>query len=127
MHHYVFSQVEEALDSGEKIAQFDSSQDSREWATARFRDGQLIRAVGLVRLMDYSSASGVFEVLPKLQRMLYELAVYDLKRSRDSGRISVHEFEAQRKEKQKELSAIKDMPVDEVAAAIRQLYGDAVR
>jgi hypothetical protein len=126
-HHYVYSLFEEQLIEQGMITAIDERFDFGRWGEDLFRDGQFVRVVGLVRLMDYAWVSTMIEALPRMMRAAQHAENLSLKQLRAAQQITQKEFEAKQKERQKQLSELKALKMDEITGLVRQLYGDAVR
>jgi hypothetical protein len=126
-HHYVYSLLEERLLEQGMITMLDEDFDFDQWTEEYFRDGQFIRAIGLVRLMDYVWVSTMVEALPRMMRTAHHAENLSLKQMRDAQLITRKEFEAKQKERQNQLNELKTLKMDQMTGLVRQLYGDAVR
>ncbi|MDP9475904.1 MAG: hypothetical protein M3R38_09495 [Actinomycetota bacterium] len=127
LHHYVYSLFEERLRARGAVAEVDSGFDFGGWREDRFRDGQFVRATGLVRLMDYGWLSTMMEALPNMMGAAHHAANIGLKQARDEGRLTRKEFDAEQRKQQRQLTELKALKLEKITELVKRLYGDAVR
>ncbi len=126
-HHYVYSLVEDRLSKDRLITPIDAGFDFKQWTNSFFRDSQFVRVTGVVRLMDFAWISTMLEALPKMLRTAQHAESLTLKEMRATQLITRQEFEAKRKEQQKQLKDLRALKLEEITDLMRQLYGNVVR
>lgn len=126
-HHYVYSLLEDRLLQEGMVTNIDVDFDHDLWSEDFFHDGQFVRVVGLVRLMDYAWVSKMMTALPRMMRTAQHAENLALKEQRNMGIITQKEFNEKQKQQQQELNEIKALKMDELTDLISQLYGDVVR
>ena len=126
-HHHVYNQVEDQLDQAKLITKVDSDFDFDGWTRYMFRDGQFVLVTGIVRLMDFGWVSAMMEALPKLMRAVHHSEDLSLKQLMEQGQLTQREFEARKKDQQRQLSDIQALKIDQLTTIVRQIYGNVVR
>src|SRR5262245_38481021 len=66
-------QIEPALVARGNVAQIDRDYDFAKWTADAFRDGQFVRATGVVRLLDFNWLSAAMGGLPAVLKRMSKL------------------------------------------------------
>jgi hypothetical protein len=121
-----FLQLEPAL-ADRNLVTVDQSFDFATWAPDRFADGQLLRASGVVRLLDFNWLTMALGGLPAVLRKMAKLEMEALRNSDEGRRMSKTALQQRSQENQVAISRVEEFKADELGDVVRKLYGDVVR
>ncbi|HYO11095.1 MAG TPA: hypothetical protein VER17_19170 [Tepidisphaeraceae bacterium] len=121
------SQLEPALVARGNVAQVDASFDFTKWTPDGFRDGQFVRATGVVRLMDFQWLSEALSGLPAVLKRMSKLEMEALRNSEEGKRLSKTELQRRSQENQVAIARVEEMKADELGDVVTKLYGNVVR
>lgn len=127
LHHYVYSLLEERLETEGLVISIGSDFDFDKWTEGFFTDGQIIRLNGVIRLMDYARVSTMLEALPKVMSAAEHAQVFALEKQRKTGLVTDQQFKTKKKAIQKPGKEIKELGIGKMTELIKQLYGDVIR
>lgn len=121
-HHYVYSLVEERLAKDRLLTPIDADFDYNTWTHQAFRDGQFVKVIGIIRLIDYSWTMGMLETMPRIMETALHMSRLESQKKQDDeqARQNVGRQE-------KTLKDMKAMNLGKVAEVVRTLYGDTIR
>lgn len=97
------------------------------WTPDSFADGQLVRATGAVRLLDFSWLSAALGGLPAVLKKMSKLEMEALRNSDEGRRMSKTQLQQRSQENQVAISKVEEMKADELGDVVSRLYGDVVR
>src|SRR5688500_15336144 len=107
--------------------QIDKSFDFSSWKPETFRDGQVVRASGVVRLLDFAWLAAALGGLPAVLRKMSKLEMEALRNSDEGRRMSKTALQQRSQENAVAISKVEEFKADELGEVVRQLYGDVVR
>ncbi|HEY7118610.1 MAG TPA: hypothetical protein VH475_18615 [Tepidisphaeraceae bacterium] len=119
----LFIQIEAALAATSIDADFDFSR----WTPDAFADGQVVRASGVVRLMDFAWLADALAGLPAVLRKMSKLEMEALRNSDEGRRMSKQQLQARQNENQVAIAKVEEFKSDELGEVVRRLYPDVVR
>ena len=117
--------IEPALLAG--AVSFDADFDFNRWTPDAFRDGQIVRATGRFRLMDFGWLSTALGGLPAVLRRMSKIEMETLKNSEQGRRMSKSQLQQRSQDNQSAIARVEEYKADELGDTIRRLYGDVVR
>ena len=123
----LFAQLEPALAARGGVTILARDFDAASWTTGSFHDGQLVRASGVFRLIDFAWLSSALAALPAVLRKMSKLEMEALRNSDEGRRMSKTAIQQRSQENQVAISRVEEFKADELGAAVRQLYGNVVR
>jgi hypothetical protein len=123
----LLSHVEPALIARGGVAQIDSTFDFARWTPDAFTDGQIFRATGVVRLLDFAWLSAALAGLPAVLKKMSKLEMEALRNSDEGRRMSKSALQQRSQENMVAISKVEEMKADELGEVVRKLYGDVVR
>jgi hypothetical protein len=107
--------------------QIDPTFDFNQWTRDAFGDGQLFRAGGVVRLLDFAWISTALGGLPAVLKKMSKLEMEALRNSEEGRRMSKSQLQQRSQENQVAISRVEEMKADELGAVVSRLYGDIIR
>lgn len=119
----VFHQLESALSDG--AVRIDSGFDFTRWD--QLPDGQLVRATGVIRLLDYAWLATALNGLPAVLRKMSKIEMTALRNSDEGRRMSKSQLQQRSQENQAAIAQVEEMKVGELSDVVRQLYSGSVR
>jgi hypothetical protein len=123
----LFQKVEPLLLTRATVKPVDASFDYDTWRPETFPDGQLLRATGTIRLMDFTWLSDALAGLPAVLRRMSKLEMEALKNSDEGRRMSKSQLQARQTENQVAIGKVEEFKSDELGEVVRKLYPDVVR
>jgi hypothetical protein len=123
----LLAQLEPALVARGNVAQIDHAFDFSRWTPDAFKDGQFVRASGVVRLVDFAWLSAALGGLPAVLKKMSKLEMEALRNSDEGRRMSKTELQRRGQENQVAISRVEEMKADELGEVVTRLYGDVVR
>jgi hypothetical protein len=111
----------------ERALSVDASFDYAKWTGDGFRDGQLFRTTGAVRLLDFSWLSSAMGGLPQVLKKMSKLEMEALRNSDEGRRMSKQQLQQRSQENQNAIAQVEAFKADELGETIRELFGDVVR
>jgi hypothetical protein len=105
----------------------DASSDFASWTPDAFRDGQFVRAVGVIRLLDFAFVSQSLSALPAVLRKMSKIEMEALRNSEEGRRMSKSQLQARSTENQVAIAKVEEFKMEELNEAILKLYGDVIR
>src|SRR5688500_14620258 len=118
--------VPELLRRGSAL-QIDKSFDFSSWKPETFRDGQVVRASGVVRLLDFAWLAAALGGLPAVLRKMSKLEMEALRNSDEGRRMSKTALQQRSQENQVAIAKVEEFKADELGDVVRRLYADVVR
>jgi hypothetical protein len=122
----MFFATEPAL-MGKGAITLDDRFDFAGWVADGFKDGQLVVARGLVRLLDFNYLTVALGGLPAVLRKMSKIEMAALRNSDEGRRLSKSAIQQKTQENQLAIAKVEEFKVEELGDVIRQLYGDVVR
>jgi hypothetical protein len=123
----LFGKLEPLLLTRATVKPIDASFDYDTWTPETFPDGQLIRASGAVRLMDFGWLSDALAGLPAVLLKMSKLEMEALKNSDEGRRMSKSQLQARQNENQVAIGNVEEFKSEELGDVVRKLYPDVVR
>jgi hypothetical protein len=123
----LFLQIEPNLLSREAALQITPDFDFATWTPETFTDARLIRATGVVRLLDFHWLTLALGGLPAVLKKMSKLEMDALRNSDEGKRMSKQALQQRSQENQVAIAKVEEFKADELGAVVRQLYGDVVR
>ena len=127
LHHAVYSMFEEELEKTQRVECIDAGFDFTQWTTDHFADGQFIRVVGEMVIIDYAAIAETVSGLPRLLSVSSQMAEFDLKRRLHAKEITQQEYNSQKKSGGADVGGLKSKDIEGMTGLIRELFGDIVR
>jgi hypothetical protein len=97
------------------------------WRPDAFRDGQFVKATGVVRLLDFAWLTLALGGLPAVLRKMSKLEMEALRNSDEGRRMSKQALQQRQTENQVAIGKVEDFKADELGEVVGKLYGDVVR
>ena len=126
-HERRFATLESALLARGDVATLDAGFDYDRWTPEGFSDGQIIRASGVVRLIDFQWLSLAVGALPSVLKKMSKLEMEALRNSEEGKRLSKSQLAQRSQENQNAIAQVEAYKAEELGDVIRRLYGDVVR
>ena len=123
----LFLQIEPALLARESVLQIGRGFDFAGWTAEAFTDGRVVRATGVVRLLDFQWLTLALGGLPAVLRKMSKLEMEALRNSDEGRRMSKQALQQRSQENSVAISKVEEFKADELGDVVRQLYGDVVR
>lgn len=123
----VFGALEQTLLERGKILNVGPDFDYAHWTRESFRDGQLVRVVGMVRVLDYPWLASVMETMPRMLKVTQRAELSALKTKREAHQITQAEVDQKVKEHQAQLKDLENWRMEELTEVVRELFGNSVR
>jgi hypothetical protein len=123
----LFLQVETALLARESALEVGPGVDFATWTPETFTDGRVVRAVGVVRLLDFQWLTLALGGLPAVLRKMAKLEMEALRNSDEGRRMSKQALQQRSQENAVAITRVEEFKADELGEVVRQLYGDVVR
>lgn len=123
----LFIEAEPLLLAPPGALEIDSSFDFGGWTSDRFTDGQIVRAGGAVRLLDFAWLSTALGGLPAVLKKMSKLEMEALRNSEEGRRMSKSQLQQRSQENQVAISRVEEMKADELGAVVTRLYGEIIR
>ena len=121
-----FLSIEPALMQGGAL-HIDRGFDFSKWTPDAFRDGQVVRASGVVRLLDFAWLSAALGGLPAVLKKMSKLEMEALRNSDEGRRMSKSALQQRSQENQVAIAKVEEFKADELGEVVRKLYADIVR
>lgn len=122
----LFAALEPALAEHGGI-NIDATTDVAAWTPEVFRDGQLVRATGVVRLLDFAWIAQSLNALPAVLRKMSKIEMEALKNSDEGRKMSKSQLQARSTENQVAIAKVEEFKMEELNEAVLRLYGDVIR
>jgi hypothetical protein len=119
--------LEPALAQRGGVLQIDGNYDFAKWTPESFKDGQFIRAVGAVRLLDFNWLSMALSGLPAVLKKMSKMEMDALRSSEEGRRMSKSAIQQRSQENQVAIQKVEEFKVDELGDVVRKTYGDIIR
>ncbi len=123
----IFTSLEDALAAQGKLTDIGPDFDYIGWTQQAFRDGQLVRVAGMVRLLDYPWLASVMETMPRMLKVTHRAELSALKQKREAHHVTQTEVDLKVKEQQAQLKDLENWKMDELTEVVRELFGQSVR
>lgn len=123
----IFLAVEPALLQRGGALHIDKTFDFSTWKPETFRDGQVVRASGVVRLLDFAWLSAALGGLPAVLKKMSKLEMEALRNSDEGRRMSKTALQQRSQENQVAIAKVEEFKADELGDVVRKLYADIVR
>jgi hypothetical protein len=120
LHHHVYTVFEQRLTKANAIRSVDAGFAEREWSASAFRDGEIVRVTGEVRIIDYRTVVETVRALPGFAGLMTKVAKF-VDRTADTGAKGVQQ------QQQKIDLGVGPKEIDIMAQLIERLFGDTVR
>lgn len=120
-------EVEPAVLSRPGALQIDAQFDFSGWSMEAFRDGQFVRATGMVRLLDFAWMAMALDGLPGVLRRMSKLEIETLKNSEQGQRMSKSQLNQRSQETLAAIEKVEAFKVHELGESIGRLFADLVR
>lgn len=119
--------TEAALLARGSTVKLDSSFDFDNWTESGFRDGQIVHASGVVRLLDFTWLAAALGGLPAVLRKMSKIEMAALRNSPEGQRMSKSQLQQKSVENNAAIAKVEEFKVEELGDIVRNLYGDVVR
>src|SRR5213076_1255115 len=123
----LFIELEPRLLARPNVALIDATFDFARWTPDAFADGQFVKAIGVVRLLDFAWLTQALGGLPAVLRKMSKLEMEALKNSDEGRRMSKQQLQARQTENQVAIGKVEEFKSDELGEVVRKLYPDVVR
>jgi hypothetical protein len=123
----LFGLLETALPERAKMLQIDANYDFANWTPETFKDGQFVRASGVVRIVDFAWLSAALAGLPAVLKKMSKLEMDALRNSEEGRRMSKSALQQRSQENQVAIGKVEEFRADELGDVVRKLYGDVIR
>ena len=107
--------------------QIDAGYDFANWTPETFKDGQFVRASGVVRIVDFAWLSAALAGLPAVLKKMSKLEMDALRNSEEGRRMSKSALQQRSQENQVAIGKVEEFRADELGDVVRKLYGDVIR
>jgi hypothetical protein len=121
------SALEPAIADRSGVLQIDGGYDFANWTPDSFKDGQFIRASGMVRVLDFAWLSLALAGLPAVLKKMSKLEMDALRNSEEGRRMSKSALQQRSQENQVAIGKVEEFKADELGDVVRRLYGDVIR
>jgi len=101
--------------------------DFANWTPESFKDGQFVRATGVVRIVDFAWLSAALAGLPAVLKKMSKLEMDALRNSDEGRRMSKSALQQRSQENQVAIAKVEEFRADELGDVVRKLYGDVIR
>ncbi len=126
-HHYIYSLVEDQLLKDGLLTPIDANFDFNKWTEGFLRDGQFVRVIGMVRLMDFAWISAWMGDIHKMISVIQNAETLKLERMKNDQLVTLERIKDTRKKQREQLDKLKAMKTEGLKDFVRQLYGNVVR
>jgi hypothetical protein len=126
LHHH----LEQSLAARGTLLDIGPSFDYSRWQNSgegSFQDGQLVRASGMIRILDYPWLASVMETMPRMLKVMHRSELSALKQKREAHQVTQAEVDQKVKEHQSQLKDLETWRMDELTEVVRELFGQSVR
>ncbi len=123
----VFDVVEKSLRGKNAVTEITTGFDYAQWSPTLFRDGQFVRATGMVRLLDYPWLASVMETMPRMLKVTQRAELSALKQRREQHQVTQQELDQKVKEHQTQLKDVENWKMEDLTEVVREVYGQTVR
>lgn len=120
LHHHAYTLFEQHLTKTEAIRSVDTGFAENEWSESAFRDGEIVRVTGEVRVIDYRTVVETVRGLPGFAGLLSKIA-------KSADRMAGTGAKGTQQQQQKIDLGIGPKELDMMAQLIERLFGDTVR